>query len=120
MVMKAAVAVRFGGPDALVLKDVAEPAMGPSDVLIEVRAASLNPVDAKIRQGQLKLVLQSRPPIILGCDCAGVVKAVGDKVTRFRIGDEVYGRLEKARMGGLAERVAADESVMASKPKSLG
>jgi NADPH:quinone reductase-like Zn-dependent oxidoreductase len=118
--MKAAVAMHFGGPRVLELKDVAEPAMGPRDVLVEVRAASLNPVDAKIRAGELKLVLSTRPPMILGCDVAGVVKAVGAEVTRFRVGDQVYGRLEKSRMGGLAERVAADENVLALKPKSLG
>jgi NADPH:quinone reductase-like Zn-dependent oxidoreductase len=118
--MKAAVAVGFGGPDVLKLDEVAEPVVGPSDVLVEVRAASLNPVDAKIRAGGLKLVLATRPPMILGCDVAGVVKTVGEKVTRFRAGDEVYGRLEKARMGGLAERVAADESVLAPKPRSIG
>jgi NADPH:quinone reductase-like Zn-dependent oxidoreductase len=118
--MKAAVAIHFGGPGVLELKDVPEPAVGPRDVLVEVRASSLNPVDAKIRAGELKLVLSARPPMILGCDVAGVVKAVGAEVTRFRAGDEVYGRLEKNRMGGLAERVAADESVLALKPKSLG
>jgi NADPH:quinone reductase-like Zn-dependent oxidoreductase len=118
--MKAAVAVRFGGPDAVELRDVPEPTVGPRDVLVDVRAASLNPVDAKIRKGELKLVLSTRPPMILGCDVAGVVQSVGAEVTRFHVGDEVYGRLEKARMGGLAERVAADEGVLALKPKSLG
>ena len=118
--MKAAVAARFGGPDAMVLQDVPEPVVGPRDVLVEVRAASLNPVDAKIRAGGLKLLLKVRPPIPLGCDVAGVGKAVGGEGTRFRVGDEVYGRLEKERMGGLAERVAADERVLASKPKSIG
>jgi NADPH:quinone reductase-like Zn-dependent oxidoreductase len=118
--MRAAVAVRFGGPEALALKDVPEPTLGDRDVLIDVRAASLNPVDAKIRQGQLKLVLSARPPLILGCDVAGVVKGTGPKVTRFHAGDEVFARLEKNRMGGLAERVAADEGVVARKPKSVG
>jgi NADPH:quinone reductase-like Zn-dependent oxidoreductase len=118
--MKATVALRFGGPDKVVLKDMPEPDVGPSDVLLEVRAASLNPVDAKIREGELKLVLSTRPPMILGCDVAGVVKALGANATRFNVGDEVYGRLEKSRMGGLAERVAADESVLALKPKRIG
>jgi NADPH:quinone reductase-like Zn-dependent oxidoreductase len=118
--MRAAVASRFGGPDVLQLEDVPERAMGPRDVMIDVRAASLNPVDAKIRQGGLKWVLATRPPMILGCDVAGVVGGVGSEVTRFRPGDEVYARLEKSRMGGLAERVAADERVLALKPKTIG
>jgi NADPH:quinone reductase-like Zn-dependent oxidoreductase len=118
--VKAAVATRFGGPDALKLEEVGEPLVGSRDVLVDVRAASLNPVDAKIREGGLKLVLRTRPPMILGCDVAGVVRAVGDGVGRFRVGDEVYGRLEKARMGGLAEQVAANEDVLALKPKSIG
>ena len=118
--MKAAVAARFGGPGGGGLKEVAEPEVGPRDVLIDVHAASLNPVDAKIRRGELKLVLSTRPPMILGCDVAGVVAAAGAQVDRFRVGDEVYGRLEKDRMGGLAERVAADQSVLAPKPRSIG
>jgi alcohol dehydrogenase len=118
--MKAAVARRFGGPDVVEIKEVAEPTVGPRDVLVEVKAACLNPVDAKIRAGELKLVLATRPPMILGCDVAGVVTAIGRDVTRFHVGDEVYGRLEKDRMGGLAERVAADESVLAKKPTSIG
>ena len=118
--MQAFVATKFGGPEIAVLKEMPEPSVGPRDVLVDVRAASLNPVDGKIRKGELKLVLSTRPPMILGCDVAGVVRAVGESVTRFRVGDEVYGRLEKSRMGGFAERVAADEAVLAPKPKSLG
>jgi alcohol dehydrogenase len=118
--MKAMVARRFGGADVASLVEVPEPTAGPRDVVIDVRSASLNPVDAKIRQGELKLVLATRPPMILGCDVAGVIRSIGSEVTRWKVGDEVYGRLEKARMGGLAERVAADESVLAAKPKSLG
>jgi NADPH:quinone reductase-like Zn-dependent oxidoreductase len=114
--MKAIVAQRYGGPETLDLVQRPEPVVGPSDVLIDVRAASLNPLDFKIRNGQVKLVLPLRPPIGLGCDVAGVVAAVGARVSRFKAGDEVYARLEKMRMGGLAERVAADESVMALKP----
>ena len=87
-----------------------------ADVLIDVRAASLNPLDYKIRNGKVKLVLPLRPPIGLGCDVAGVVAGVGARVSRFAAGNEVYARLEKVRMGGLAEHVAADESVVALKP----
>ena len=114
--MKAVVASAFGGVDALALIEAAEPHVGPRDVLIDVRAASLNPLDFKIREGKLKLVLPLRPPIALGCDVAGVVAATGSDVSRLKVGDEVYARLEKDRMGGLAERVAAVEAVVARKP----
>jgi len=114
--MKAVVAERFGGLDALAIADRPEPVVDGRDVLIEVRAASLNPIDFKIREGKLKLVLRSRPPIALGCDVAGVVSATGGDVRGIQVGDEVFARLEKDRMGGLAERVAADESVVAKKP----
>ena len=110
------IAERFGGLDALAIADVHEPVVDGNDVLIEVRAASLNPIDFKIREGKLKLVLPNRPPIRLGCDVAGVVSATGGDVRGINVGDEVFARLEKDRMGGLAERVAADASVVAKKP----
>jgi NADPH:quinone reductase-like Zn-dependent oxidoreductase len=114
--MKAVVAKRYGGPDVIAIVDRPEPAIGPRDVSIAVRAASLNPLDYKIREGKVRLVLHLPPPIALGCDVAGVVARTGAEVTRFRAGDEVFARLEKDRMGGLAEKVAADESVVAAKP----
>ena len=114
--MKALVAQRYGGPDVLAVVERPDPEVGPRDVLIAVRAASLNPLDAKIREGKVKLVLRLTPPIALGCDVAGVVERVGAGVTRFRAGDEVYARLEKGRMGGLAERAVAIEDVVAQKP----
>jgi len=114
--MKAVVAERYGGLDALAMADRPEPVVGPRDVRIAVKAASLNPLDFKIRDGKVKLVLSVKPPIALGCDVAGVIDAVGAEVTRFGSGDEVFARLEKSRMGGLAEYVAADEKVVAKKP----
>src|SRR5918993_3719905 len=114
--MKAIVAQRYGGPEALDLIERREPDIGPTDVLIAVRAASLNPLDYKIRNGDVKLALPLRPPIGLGCDVAGIVTAVGARVSRVTVGSEVYARLETMRMGGLAERVAADRRVVALKP----
>jgi NADPH:quinone reductase-like Zn-dependent oxidoreductase len=115
--VKSVVATRYGGPGVVELADRPEPALGGKDVLIEVRAASLNPVDYKIREGKVKLVLPLEPPIALGCDVAGVVSATGAGVTRFTVGDEVFVRLEKLRMGGLSERAVASESVVAKKPR---
>jgi NADPH:quinone reductase-like Zn-dependent oxidoreductase len=114
--MRALVAQRYGGLDALAIVERDEPAVGADDVMIAVRAASLNPLDFKIREGKVKLVLRVPLPIALGCDVAGVVEKVGRNVTRFAPGDEVYARLEKDRMGGLAERVSANERVVANKP----
>ncbi len=114
--MKAVVAERYGGLDALAIIDRAEPAIGPNDVAIRVRAASLNPIDFKIREGKLKLVLRMPLPIALGCDVAGTVERTGSEVTRFRTGDAVFARLEKDRMGGLAELAVAHQDVVAAKP----
>lgn len=114
--MKSVVAERYGGPEVLALVDRHEPIVDARDVLIEVRAASLNPLDYKVRSGKAKLAIPLTPPIPLGCDVAGVVSATGGEVTRFNVGDQVFARLEKLRMGGLAERVAADERVVAKKP----
>jgi NADPH:quinone reductase-like Zn-dependent oxidoreductase len=116
--VKAVVIHRYGGPEVAQLEEAAEPELRPNDVLIEVRAASLNPIDFKIRDGKLRMVRPKRPlPITLGCDVAGVVRAIGpDAAGRFAVGDEVFARLEKGRMGGLAERVAADAGVVANKP----
>lgn len=117
--MKAVVATRYGGPEVVDIIETRAPAVHANDVLIDVRAAGLNPLDFKIRAGKAKLALPIKPPVALGCDVAGVVVDVGPKVTSFKAGDEVYARLEKLRMGGLAEQVCADSSVVALKPKTL-
>ncbi|HEY5952190.1 MAG TPA: NADP-dependent oxidoreductase [Kofleriaceae bacterium] len=115
--MRGVVAQRYGGPEVLELVDRYEPVVDARDVLIEVRAASLNPLDFKVRDGKTKLVIPLKPPIALGCDVAGVVSAAGGEVTKFKVGDEVFARLEKLRMGGLSERVTAHEDVVAKKPQ---
>jgi alcohol dehydrogenase len=117
--VRALVIHRYGGPQVLSLEERPEPSAGPRDVVIAVRAAGLNPLDVKLRDGKVRLVLKLHFPATLGCDVAGVVRAVGAEVTRFHAGDEVFARLEKARMGGLAEVVAADESVVALRPRSI-
>lgn len=117
--MKAAVIHRYGGPEVLSIEERPAPSVGPRDVLIDVVAASLNPLDFKIRSGKTKPVIRIPMPIALGCDVAGTVAAVGAEVTTFVRGDAVYARLEKLRMGGLAEQVAADASVVARKPSSI-
>src|SRR5258707_591427 len=110
---------RYGGPEVLALRDLPEPEPGPGDLLVEVHAASVNPVDFKIRHGGLKVLVKDRFPLVLGCDLSGVVARVGPNVTRFSAGDEIFARLRKDRIGGFAQRVLVDESVAARKPANL-
>jgi NADPH:quinone reductase-like Zn-dependent oxidoreductase len=114
--MRGLVIHRYGGPDVLSLEERPVPEVGPRDVLIDVKAASLNPLDFKIRGGKAKPVIRMPMPIPLGCDVAGTVARVGADVHQFAAGDAVFVRLEKLRMGGLADKVAADASVVAKKP----
>ena len=83
--------------------DIAVPALGPGDLLIKVHAASVNPVDIKIRDGKLKALLKYRFPLVLGNDLSGVVAGVGSEVTRFKMGNAIYARLDKGRIGAFAE-----------------
>jgi alcohol dehydrogenase len=117
--MKAFAIDRYGGPEVLALRDFPEPEPGPGDLLVAMRAASVNPVDFKIRSGGVKVLVKDRFPLVLGCDVSGVVVRVGPGVTRFAPGDEVFGRLRKDRIGAFAECVLVDEALAASKPANL-
>jgi len=96
-----------------------EPEIHDDDVLVQIHAASVNPVDLKIRDGKLKLVLPYRLPFVLGNDLAGVVVRVGPTVRRFKPGDEVYARPDKDRIGAFAEFISIREDAVANKPKQL-
>jgi len=99
--------------------DVPEPVVGEHDVLVQVKASSMNQLDEKIRQGQFKQVLPYRLPLILGNDLAGVVVSVGAKVRSFKPGDEVFARPHQDRIGTFAERIAVAEADLAIKPASI-
>lgn len=99
--------------------DVAEPAVGDRDVLIDIHAAGVNMLDAKIRDGEFKLFLPYDAPFVLGHDLAGVVARVGAAVTRFTLGNEVYARPRDGRIGTFTERIAVHEDDLAIKPTSL-
>ena len=116
--MKALIIDRYGKDNAH-FADIPEPALRDDDVLIEVHAAGVNPVDAKIRDGEFKSILPYRFPITLGCEAAGVVVRVGPGARRFQLGDEVYARPSKDRIGAFAERMALKEADVALKPKKL-
>lgn len=117
--MKAFILDRYNKKAPLRAGDVAEPEVGEDDVLLEVHAAGVNLLDAKIRNGEFKLLLPYRAPFVLGHDVAGVVVRVGARVSRFKPGDEVFARVADFRIGTFAERIAVQENDLALKPKNI-
>lgn len=119
--MKAIVLHRYGGPEVLEVADLPEPTVGPDSVLVRVRAAGVNPVDWKIREGWLEARFPSHFPITPGWDLAGVVERVGPAVYEFTPGDEVVGyvREDHIQRGTYAELVAAPVRTIARKPTNL-
>jgi NADPH:quinone reductase-like Zn-dependent oxidoreductase len=117
--MRAYVLQHYGGPEGSRLMDVPAPAPGPRDLLVEVRAAGLNPVDFKFRQGKLRVILRPKLPFVLGNELAGKVIAVGSDVKRFRAGDRVFARVAKDRAGALAEQACVEEDHAALMPRDL-
>jgi NADPH:quinone reductase-like Zn-dependent oxidoreductase len=109
----------FGGLDKLVYEDAPVPAINADDVLVKVHAASVNPVDWKIREGYLKDFIPHQLPLTLGWDFAGEVVAVGEQVKEWKIGDAVYARPDLGRDGSYAEYIAVRGSEIARKPQSL-
>jgi NADPH:quinone reductase-like Zn-dependent oxidoreductase len=116
--MKAFVVAQYG-KGGLRAAHVAEPAVGPRDVLVRVCAASVNPLDKLVRDGAFKLLLRYKAPFVLGHDVAGIVTRVGAEVRDYKIGDEVYSRPRDLRIGAFAEYIAIDQADVAPKPKSL-
>ena len=117
--MKAFVVDRYGRKNGIRAGDMPLPEPREDDVLIQIHAAGVNPLDSKIRDGEFKLILPYRLPLILGNDLAGVVVRVGSRVRRFKPGDEVYARPHKDRIGTFAEFIAVKEDGVALKPTAL-
>jgi NADPH:quinone reductase-like Zn-dependent oxidoreductase len=117
--MRAYVLTHYGGPEGSRLMDVAAPTPGPRDILVDVRAAGLNPVDFKFRQGKLRAIFRPKLPLVLGNELAGEVIATGRDVKRFRAGDRVFARVGKDRAGAFAERVCVNEDHAALMPRNL-
>jgi len=117
--MKAFIVERYGGADTVRAGDVPDPRVGDHDVLVRIDAASVNPLDLKTRDGDFKAILPYRVPFVLGNDLAGEVVAVGAGVTRFTVGDEVYARPDKNRIGAFAELIAIHQDDVATKPTTV-
>jgi NADPH:quinone reductase-like Zn-dependent oxidoreductase len=117
--MKAFILDRYGSADRVRARDLPDPEVREDDVLVQVRAAGVNQLDSKISNGEFKLILPYRLPLVLGHDVAGVVVRVGSRVRRFKPGDEVYARPADGRIGAFAEFIAINEADVAFKPKAL-
>ncbi|MEU3398788.1 NADP-dependent oxidoreductase [Streptomyces filamentosus] len=117
--MKAYLIEKYGDRSAVRAAELPDPEPGADDVLVRIHAASVNPLDFKIRDGDFKPILPYRLPLVLGNDLAGVVVRVGPAVTRFAVGDEVYARPGKDRIGTFAELIAVDQDDLALKPAAL-
>ena len=117
--LKAFIVERYGSKDGVRAGDMPDPELREDDVLVQIHAAGVNLLDAKIRDGEFKRFLPYRFPLILGNEVAGVVVRVGSRVQRFKPGDEVYARPDDDRIGAFAECIAIQEDAVAKKPKNL-
>ena len=117
--MKAFIINRYGKKSSLRAVEMPEPVPKDNDVLVQIHSAGVNSLDSLIRNGDFKLFLPYKPPFILGHDVAGVVIKVGSRVSKFKVGDEVYSRPADYRMGTFAEYISIAESDLALKPKNL-
>lgn len=116
--MRAFVVTHYG-KDGIRSAELPVPKVGNDEVLVQVSAASINPLDKMVRNGEFKQLLKYKPPFVIGHDVAGVVTQVGPGVRDFKVGDEVYARPRDLRIGTFAESIAIDQSDVARKPASL-
>lgn len=117
--MKAYTINRYSKEDKLRLVEVPLPVVNENEVLVEIHSASVNQLDAKLKSGEFKLILPYKFPLILGHDVAGVVTKVGSKVSRFKVGDEVFARPADFKIGTFAEHIAINENDVALKPSTV-
>ena len=118
--MRAYVMTGYGKvPDVVALADVAEPVAAAGQVVCDIAAAALNPIDLKIIEGDLKRINRYAMPHRIGFDASGTVRAVGPDVTSFRPGDAVFVRASRDTIGTFAERIALDQSFFAHRPAGL-
>jgi NADPH:quinone reductase-like Zn-dependent oxidoreductase len=117
--MKALILKRYGKADQIAFADIPRPAIQPDEMLVQVHAVGLNPIDYMIPKGTFKPILRFRLPITMGSDLAGVVVEVGSRVTRFKPGDSVFASTFDLGTGALAEFAAVPESAAAIKPENL-
>lgn len=117
--MKAIVIEAYGSSDQLIEKEVPKPTIEDNQVLVELHATSINPIDWKLREGYLQEKFPFTFPIILGWDAAGIIKETGSKVSNFQVGDHIFARPETTANGTYAEFTVVDENLLAKMPENL-
>lgn len=117
--MKALILKGYGKAERIVFSDIPKPTIEPDEILVQVHAAGLNPIDTMIPKGQFKPILKFQLPVTMGSDLAGVVVEVGSRVTCFKPGDAVFASTFDLGTGALAEYAAVPESAAALKPANL-
>jgi len=117
--MRAYVMSRYGGLEGTHLQDVPLPEPQANDLLIRVRAAGLNPVDYKFREGGLKVLFRPKLPVVLGSELSGTVETCGPAVKGFAVGDRVFARVSKYGLGAFAQYACVDASLAAKVPESV-
>ena len=110
---------RYGGPEEMSIGEYTLPPLGPNDVRVSIKAAAINPVDWKIRQGVMKFMTGKDFPKGMGSDFAGVVEAIGDKVDNVQVGDAVLGTMDIKKTAAFAETVNTESRYVTKKPSNL-
>lgn len=119
MQTKAVVIHKYGSKDVLEEAEMTLPELGANQVLVKVKATSINPIDWKLREGYLKQMFDWEFPIILGWDVAGVIEAIGEGVTEWKVGEEIFARPDTTRFGTYAEYTIVDTNLLAKKPTDV-
>ena len=118
--MKAAILEKYASDGCeLVIKDVPVPELGDNEVLVNIKAAGVNPLDNMIVRGEVKLIVPYKFPLIMGNEFAGVVEKAGGKVTEFKKGDRVYARMPLDKIGAFAEYASVRANALAKIPDYL-
>lgn len=110
---------RFGGPEQMYFGDYVAPTLERNQARVKVKAAAINPLDWKLRQGAMKLIIGRTFPKGVGSDYAGTVEAIGDDVTNVRFGDDVFGTMDFKKAGAFAESIVVDCRYLTRKPPQL-
>jgi len=117
--MKAVTTTQYGGVDVLRLQEIKNPVIEKDEILIKIHAASVNPIDWRVRKGSYKFLTGRRPPTILGNDFAGIVVDIGNDISTYKIGEAVWGFVEAFDRGTYAEYVKVREQEISRMPNNL-